>query len=151
GVFSIAETHDGELLVAGRDGLLRLSGGRWQSFVPPDPVGRKSVYNALGDSSGRIWLALPSGLGVLVGGQFETVIAGGVQPDASLYSLAEGVDGAIWAGSYRKGLWRIQAGRKRLFTVEDGLASNQVHAVYADTDGSIWAGTFGGGLSMLRN
>ena len=151
GVFSIQETHDGELLVAGRDGLMRLSAGRWRSFVPPDPVGRKSVYNVLGDSAGRIWLALPSGLGVLTGSRFESVIAGGVQPDASLYSLAEGTDGSIWAGSYRKGLWRIQGDRKRLYTVADGLGSNQIHALYADSEGAIWAGTSGGGLSVLRN
>jgi signal transduction histidine kinase/ligand-binding sensor domain-containing protein len=151
GVFSIHETPGGELLVAGREGLRILSAGRWRSFVPPDPIGRKSVYNALGDSSGRIWLALPSGLGVLTGSRFESVIAGGVQPDASLYSLAEGTDGSIWAGSYRKGLWRIQGDQKRLYTVADGLGSNQIHALYADPDGAVWAGTFGGGLSELRN
>ena len=151
GVFSIHETRDGELLVAGRDGLLRLSGGRWRTFVPPDMVGRKSVYNALGDSMSRIWLALPSGLGVLVGDRFQSVIAGGVQPDASLYSLAEGKDGAIWAGSYLKGLWRVSGDEKRLYTVADGLGSNQIHALYADPGGTIWAGTFGGGLSAFRD
>ncbi len=151
GVFSIQETRDGELLVAGRNGLTRLSKSGWRTFAPPDPVGRKSVYNALGDSSGRIWLALPSGLGVLNGGRFQSVIAGGVQPDASLYSLAEGSDGSLWAGSYRKGLWRIQGDQKRLYTVADGLGSNQIHALYADADGALWVGTFGGGLSVLRN
>ena len=151
GVFSIREAHNGELLVAGRNGLLRLAGGRWRTFVPSDPVGRKSVYDALGDSSGRIWLALPGGLGVLAGERFQSVIAGGVQPDASLYSLADGSDGSIWAGSYRKGLWRIQGDQMRLYTVADGLGSNQVHALYADVDGSVWVGTFGGGLSVLRN
>ena len=151
GVFSIQEARDGELLVAGRNGLMRLSGGRWRTFVPPDPVGRKSVYNALSDSSGRIWLALPSGLGVLTGDRFQAVIEGGVQPDASLYSLAQASDGSIWAGSYRKGLWRIQDGQKRLYTVADGLGSNQIHALYADPDGAVWVGTFGGGLSVLRD
>jgi signal transduction histidine kinase/ligand-binding sensor domain-containing protein len=151
GVFSIQETRDGELLVAGRNGLMRLAGTAWRTFVPPDPVGRKSVYNALDDSSGRIWLALPSGLGVLTGDRFRPVIEGGVQPDASLFSLAESSDGSIWAGSYRKGLWRIQGDQKRLFTVADGLGSNQIHALYADPDGAIWVGTFGGGLSVLRN
>lgn len=151
GVFSIHETRDGELLVAGRDGLLRFSAGGWRTFVPPDPVGRKSVYGALGDSSGRIWLALPSGLGVLTGERFQSVIAGGVQPDASLSSLAEGSDGSIWAGSYLKGLWRVHGDEKRLYTVADGLGSNQIHALYADPDGTIWDGTFGGGLSAFRD
>ncbi|HEY4361006.1 MAG TPA: two-component regulator propeller domain-containing protein [Bryobacteraceae bacterium] len=150
GVFSIQETREGELLVAGRDGLRLLSEGRWRTFVPPDPVGRKSVYDAMGDSAGRIWLALPSGLGVLTGNHFESVIAGGVQPEASLYSLAEGTDGSLWAGSYRKGLWRIQGDQKRLYTVTDGLGSNQIHALYVDREGIVWAGTFGGGLSALR-
>ena len=150
GVFSIEETRSGELLVAGRDGLLRLENGRWRTFVPPDPVHRKSVYNALGDAAGRIWLALPSGLGVLEGERFRPVIEGGVQPDASLYSLAEGADGSIWAGNYRKGLWRIQGDRKRLYTVADGLGSNQIHALYADPAGPVWIGTFGGGLSVFE-
>ena len=73
-VYSIRETQAGELLVAARDGLTRLKDGHVRKFVPPDPQGRKRVYDALEGSDGRIWLALPSGLGELQGDQFRTVI-----------------------------------------------------------------------------
>ncbi len=151
GVFSIRETRGGELLVAGRDGLARLSGDRFRPFVPPDPLGRKSVYDVAADSAGRIWLALPSGLGVLEGDRYRTVLGPGTEADASVFTLAEGSGGAMWAGSFRIGLWRITANEKRLFTVADGLGSNQVHALHQDGEGTLWIGTFGGGLNALRH
>ena len=57
----------------------------------------------------------------------------------------------MWAGTYGKGLWRIQGEDARLFTVADGLSSNQIRSLYQDPDGTLWIGTFGGGLDALRD
>ena len=147
-VYSIRETRAGELLVATRDGLLRLKDGHVRKFVPPDPQGRKRVYDALEVSDREIWLALPSGLGELVGEQFQMVIESGpVMLDSSFVTLEKGADGSIWAGTIRKGLWSVSAAGKRLYTIADGLGSNQIRSLYLDRDGTLWIGTFGGGLS----
>jgi signal transduction histidine kinase len=151
-VYSIRETQAGELLVAARDGLISLKGGHVRKFVPPDPQGRKRVYDALEGYDGRIWLALPSGLGELRGDEFRTVIESGpVMLDSSFVTLEKGEDGSIWAGTIRKGLWHVSAAGMRLYTTADGLGSDQIRSLYQDHDGTLWIGTFGGGLSALRN
>ena len=74
--------------MAARDGLTRIKDGHLRKFVPPDPQGRKRVYEALEGGDGRIWLALPSGLGEMQGERFRTVIASGpVMLDSSFVTL----------------------------------------------------------------
>lgn len=150
-VYSIRETQAGELLVAARDGLVRLKDGRVRKFVPPDPQGRKRVYDALEGSDRRIWLALPSGLGKLQGDQFEIVIPSGpVMLDSSFVTLEKGNDGSIWAGTIRKGLWHVSASGTKLYTTADGLGSDQIRSLYLDGQGTLWIGTLGGGLSAWK-
>jgi hypothetical protein len=60
-------------------------------------------------------------------------------------------DGAIWAGTYGKGLWRIKGDEQRLYTTADGLSSDQIRSLYQDPDGTLWIATFGGGLNALRD
>ena len=145
------ETTTGELLVPSRLGLIRIRQGHQTTFIPPDPQGRKTVFDALEDHDGNLWLALPNGLGEINKGRFQTVIpAGPLYQDDSFYVLARTGDGAIWAGTLSDGLWRFLNGEKRLFTPADGLGSSQIRALYADKDGTLWIGTVNGGLNAFH-
>jgi signal transduction histidine kinase len=57
----------------------------------------------------------------------------------------------MWAGTYGRGLWRVKGTGKRLFTVADGLSSDQIRSLYEDADGTLWIATFGGGLVAYRD
>lgn len=150
-VYSIRETQSDALLVSAREGLSIWDHGRVRTFIPPDPQGRKRVFDAMEDSSGRIWLALPNGLGQLRGNEFHIVIpaANPSMLEGAFVTLAEGMDHAIWAGTIQGGLWRITPAGNRLYTTADGLGSNQIRSLYSDQDGTLWIGTFGGGLSAF--
>ena len=101
------ETRTGELLLASREGLIRIRKGRATTFVAPDPQNRKTVFDAIEGSDGTLWLALPNGLGELRGDKFRTVIpAGPLFLEDSFNILAEGSDGSIWAGTLSNGLWQ---------------------------------------------
>lgn len=149
-IYSIRETRNGDLLIGSR-GLVRMHNGRFTTYVPPDPVARFNVFDAMEDSTGRIWMATPGGLAELNNGRFRMVVPGGPILAASTITLCEGPDGAIWAGTYGKGLWRVHGDTVKLFTVADGLSSDQIHTLYFDPDGSLWIGTFGGGLNVFRD
>jgi signal transduction histidine kinase len=84
-------------------------------------------------------------------GQERNLIPGGPLVASAVIALLEGRDGALWAGTYGKGLWRIQGDDKRLYTTQDGLSNDQIRALYQDPDGTIWIGTFGGGLDALKD
>ena len=66
-------------------------------------------------------------------------------------TLSEGQDGAIWAGTYGKGLWRVKGDQRIRYTTADGLSSDQIRSLYQDAQGTLWIGTFGGGLNALRD
>lgn len=152
-VYSIRQGGNGTLLVSDREGLKIFDHGGVRTFNPPDPQGRKRVFDALEDSSGRIWLALPNGLGQWWRGQFRIVIpaANPSMLEGAFVTLAEGKDRSIWAGTIQGGLWRINSSGSRLYTSADGLGSNQIRSLYPDHDGTLWIGTFGGGLSASKD
>jgi signal transduction histidine kinase len=68
-----------------------------------------------------------------------------------MVALGQGDDGAIWGGTYGKGLWRLQRGEARQFTTAQGLSSDQIRTLYTGSNGSLWIGTFGGGLAVYRD
>lgn len=150
-VFSIREARNGDLLVATRGGFARMHDGHLTTFIPPDPLHRPAVFDSIEDSSGQVWLATPMGLGVLNGSQFRVIIPGGVLLVNVVDTLCQGRDGAIWAGTYGKGLWRILSSDQRLYTTADGLSSDQIRSLYQAPDGTVWIGTFGGGLDSFQN
>ncbi len=150
-VFSIREDHRGNLLVCTREGLSRMQGERFTTFVPPDPLARNIVFDALEDSRGRLWLATPSGLSELRGTAIRNVIPGGPLLNSEIVVVGESGDGAIWAGTYGRGLWQLQDNQVKLFTTADGLSSDQIRSISQGDDGSLWIGTFGGGLNRLRD
>lgn len=151
-VYSIRETQAGSLLVSAREGLEIWDHGRMRSLILPDPQGRKRVFDALEDSSGQIWLALPQGLGQLRQGELTTIIPASSPSmlEGAFVTLAEARDHSLWAGTIQSGVWHISPEGNRLYTTADGLGSDLIRSLYADQDGTLWIGTFGGGLNAFR-
>jgi signal transduction histidine kinase/ligand-binding sensor domain-containing protein len=149
-IFSIREARDGDLVVATREGVSRMHNGRFTNYASHDQLGRRIVFDAMEDSLGRLWIAAPAGLTEILGKSARNVIPGGRIFNAAVVTLCEGAGGSIWAGTYGKGLWRLEGNQTRLFTVADGLASDQIRSLTQDADGTLWIGTFGGGLNALR-
>ena len=47
--------------------------------------------------------------------------------------------------------WDINKGTYRKYTISDGLANNNVHAIAQDNKGNLWFGTYGGGVSRYED
>jgi len=149
-IFSIRERRDGNLLLGTRGGVVTMRGTAFSTYRPTDANGRTLLLDALEDSSGNLWLATQSGLAQLRDDKLRIVVPGGPFIVDLAVVLAAGSDGAIWAGTSGRGLWRIQGETKRQFTTADGLSSDQIHSLYQDRDGTLWIATFGGGLNAFR-
>ena len=149
-VFAVREARNGDLLISVRGALVRMHGTDFTWLVPPDPLSRINVFDAVEDSKGRIWLATAGGLNELTGGHFRVVVPGGPVLVSAMMTVYEDHGGSIWAGTYGKGLWRVNGDEKRLFTMADGLSSDQIRTIYQDKSGTLWIGTFGGGLDAYR-
>jgi signal transduction histidine kinase/ligand-binding sensor domain-containing protein len=150
-IFSIRENRQGDLLIAARGGPSRLHDGYFVNPVMTDPLNRRVAFDFFEDHEGRLWVASPAGVSQLEGGRSHTVIPGGSQLDNDAVVLCETRDGDLWAGTYSNGLWRLKDGQLRLYTIADGLSSNQIRSLVEGSDGTLWIGTFGGGLDVLRD
>ena len=141
----------GDLLVATRSGVARMKDGKFRTYDPPDPLGRKAVFDALEDRRAHSGWRLPAGLSVCAASSFRMWLTGGPLLIDFVVTLSQGQDGAIWAGTYGKGLWRVKGDERRHYTTADGLSSDQIRSLYEDAEGTLWIGTFGGGLNALRD
>jgi signal transduction histidine kinase/ligand-binding sensor domain-containing protein len=150
-IFAIHQAANGDLLIGARGGLVRMHDGHFSTYVPPDPLARLTIFDALEDTAGRIWLATPGGLGELRAKDFRIVVPGAPLLVSAMVVVGEGADGAIWGGTYGKGLWRVTGDEVRQYTTAQGLSSDQIRSLYQGPGGTLWIGTFGGGLMAMRN
>lgn len=68
----------------------------------------------------------------------------------SVYSVHQGRDGAVWAGTLSGGVSRLQAGRFSTFTTRNGLASNTVASISEASNGTMWFATPNGLSEFAR-
>lgn len=69
----------------------------------------------------------------------------------SVYSVYQGQDGAVWAGTLTGGVSRFKDGRFVTYTTVNGLASNTISSILETHDGAIWFATPNGLTSLSEN
>jgi signal transduction histidine kinase/ligand-binding sensor domain-containing protein len=122
-------------------------------FAAADTFPMYSVRTILEDRHGNIWAGeFGRGLALLRGG-----IEGGSRwafatrdhglPDNAVRSLAEGPDGSVWIGTRYGGLVRFRDGEYRRVGFREGLRSNAIWGIAADTAG-VWLAT-GAGVGLV--
>lgn len=112
------------------------------------PTGRVTAMAPAPD--GALWFAADIGLMRYADGKWENYR----EPlgiTARVFDVAVGPDGAVWFCHQRalKGVGRLlrksaNTAEVRYFTESDGVPSQEVWAVYAESDGRIWASTANG-------
>ncbi|MFN8009856.1 MAG: two-component regulator propeller domain-containing protein [Holophagaceae bacterium] len=163
-VWHLAETSDAEgrpvIWACTRKGLARLEAGRWRTFTTRDGLPGDEINSVVAwkESSGA-WTAVVScwgkGLARWSLNRWVPFGADGSMPSRFFASLAvtravQG-DASLWAGSFDEGLFRWDGNAWSHITVADGLPSNAIYGLYADSSRrpALWIGTRGGGLASL--
>jgi PAS domain S-box-containing protein len=153
GINVLFEDREGNLWIGGGRGLGRI---RDSAFVTYSSVSdRRFEQNGpiYVDPEGRIWCApAQGGLYVLQNGRVQPVAS--IPPNEVVYSVSGRAD-VVWVGRQRGGLTRLQVRNGAIashsYTAANGLAQNNVYAVYEGRDGSVWAGTLNGGVSQFKD
>ena len=153
-VNAIFEDREGNLWLGTARGVERLRDSPFLTFSPAKGQTSEGNGPIYVDAQQRTWFApLDGGLHWLKGAQTETVANDGLNKDV-VYSIT-GSPGEIWVGRQRGGLTRLtfngSAIASKTFTHLDGLAQDNVYAVYQSRDGAVWAGTLNAGLSELKD
>ncbi|HET6958207.1 MAG TPA: two-component regulator propeller domain-containing protein [Vicinamibacterales bacterium] len=102
-----------------------------------------SIEALLQTRDGYLWLGTQTGLVKFDGVRFTTIetVEGLSLKDIRITRLFEAHDGALWIGTSQNGLIRIQDGKARRYTRENGLPSDSVQCLVGDPADNIWACT----------
>ena len=149
---STTRDRDGNLWMGmnAKQGIWQLQPSVRRLDRPDAPV--MHAFGMLTDDEGSLWVVSSEGLYRFRAGPFVPWGAAEGLSD-STYVLAEGPDGAIWAGTESTGLFRLRPGDGAMtrFTRAEGLPVDSVSSLFVDSDGTLWAGTFGGGVAVLKD
>jgi PAS domain S-box-containing protein len=144
--FLLVDSH-GVLWIGADGGLSRYDHGKVTSLFR----GRNgvAVHCGIEYPAGTLWFGTNSGLKKLENGAFTTYTMRDGLPADTVWALAAGPDGELWAGTRPGGLSVLRHGAFRTFTTRDGLTSNSVIDLLRDRDGNLWVGTEGGGINRF--
>jgi diguanylate cyclase (GGDEF)-like protein len=132
---AILETRNGDIWLGSHGALERIRAGKLQVFGKPQGFTDSGVLSAIETTPGKIVLGGRESVTEFDGKAFR--ILGKAE---TTESMTLGRDGQIWTAS-GSGTHRYRSGQWITNTVEDGLPSNGVRKIYADSRGRIWAGT----------
>ncbi len=152
-IHTICRDRSGQLWVGTDRGLYRQrSQGNAQWFDQLPVLAGKSVDHLIAARGGGLWLGSNDvGVGRLGGeGVFSPIPA---LADSTANVMLEDHAGTLWVGASGQGLCRITAGdssRAEIYTVEEGLISNEVTSLCEDREGNLWIAT-PRGLQVLHD
>ncbi|WP_276370256.1 sensor histidine kinase [Chryseolinea sp. H1M3-3] len=97
------------------------------------------VSQILRDSEGNTWIATNGdGLYKYFLQDFQRFNAENIR---GVMTMAKDVDGALWAGTMYKGLWKIKDGKATSYVDEKEMYRNQFGCVKVSPEGEVWVGT----------
>jgi signal transduction histidine kinase/ligand-binding sensor domain-containing protein len=106
----------------------------------------KDVIYSIAGSRGELWLGRRDGgltqlrTDQASFGDKTYTHADGLAED-SVYSVYQGRDGTVWAGTLSGGVSKLSNGKFTNYTTADGLASNTVASILETADGTMWFAT----------
>ncbi len=145
-VLALLTDRDGHMWAGTNGGLIRFRVAPFMSYTRAHGLPDDYVRALVEDERGRLWVGTSRGLAIEAG-DHRFIEAPGQQalPGASVLSLARGVGGELWIGTYANGLVRWRDGRMTAhYTRQHGLGGNEVRAILAEPDGGAWVGTSNG-------
>lgn len=143
----------GSLWVGCREGgLARLEvNGTWRVFTRRDGLPVDGVFS-LREHRGRLWAGTAGGgLAWWRGGRWTQ--DGVPEPfrKGSVRRLEPGLDGALWAVTGNRGVWRLDDGGWRDWQPPGGLPTRAWHSLLDAGEHGLWLGSEGAGLLRVRD
>jgi ligand-binding sensor domain-containing protein/signal transduction histidine kinase len=116
---------------------------RFDAWTTETGLPQNSVTSLIQSRDGYLWLGTSGGLVRFDGVKFTVLDS---EPTSGLrsvriHALAEDPSGALWIATEHGGLTRYVNGTFTTFQSRDGLPTNNLQTVFADSRGTVWVGT----------
>ena len=139
-IWSFFAASDGTVWVGGEEGLVQFDGSSWNT--PAASGSAPQLVDDLAEApDGSLWVAADGELGHLEDGRWSYYPW---PSEGWLETIAVGPDGSVWAGYEGLGRYDPASGTWQMFTTDDGLVHQTVHAIHVTPEGVVWMGTAGG-------
>ena len=161
-VLAIHQDSRGYMWFGTRDRLNRYDGRNFKIYTS-DPADKRTIstddyiYAITEDSEGKLWIGTQNGVNCYSPefDSFERILYNPSHKNSlsfhAVLALHIPKSGRVWLGT-NGGLSMLPNSRSRNFKnfyVRDGLADNQVYAVFEDSKGNVWVGTSNGLTLMI--
>lgn len=140
-VHSLYEDTDGRLWAATESGLWRWKPGPPQLYSPNPTDSQQTLVP--GEHATSVIVGTSTGLEQVTDNKVAGYDLPGMQPFAPSKLLRDR-DGALWIGTFDRGLLRVFHGTTTWFGLRNGLTGDLVTAFFEDREGTIWVGTTNG-------
>lgn len=139
------------------NGLLRARRNLFTTYTTEEGLSHDvatAIYEA---PDGTVWAATNCGGVNAIDPERRTVrvhnprASGDPEGDPCVFALTRTHDGAMWQGSYGKGVSRLTAGGGAWPRRIEGLPDSVVLALHTDREGTMWVGTGRGGLAAVED
>ena len=144
-VVSMAESEDGRLWLATRDGLFSLLDGRLAGMANGRAAAK--ITSLLAMPGNRLWVATESGLMTWNGAELSQAEVPVALRRTKVLAILRDRDANVWVGT-SAGLFRLNGDGAELDG--NGAASGPITALFEDREGNVWAGG-SQGIKRLRN
>ncbi len=131
---SIHSNWNGIIWIATDEGLVSFDGKTWKSYtkdghrLPSDDI--FGVYAA---DDNNVWIATSKGVG-----KFDGKTCYHFVKNKTVVSVTVDLVGNGWAVTKDEGVYKIEGGNEKVFTVGEGLSSEELTAVEGDPYGYVW-------------
>ena len=145
------EDMQGTLWIGTRDGLLRLSNGKFEALSSPEARTKLGlVLSMFADREGNLWLGTEAnGLARLRSVSVRMLAVEDGLPENSTRCVYRDRRGDVWVGTYL-GFARLSEGKLTAFTQLDGNPIPTVTSIGEDETGRLWVAA-GGRLYVMEN
>lgn len=148
-VQAILQDRENSIWIGTNSGLIRLRRAPFITISTRQGLNGDYIRTVMTHSDGSIWVGSSTGLNRIRDGHVEQ-INWDQHTQPSVLSLGEAADKSVWVGTYTDGLLHWKDGKlTSVLQQKDGLPSNEVRAILADSQHNLWIGT-ASGLSVLR-
>lgn len=139
-IYALAQTADGYLWMGNAAGLFRFDGLNFERISLPlnDRVQAANVFSLFAPASGGLWIGFAfGGIAFAKDGQTQTYSVIDGLPKGSVTSMAQDMDGTIWAGT-AVGLAKLQGSRWQTAGPESNYTGADPQALLVDSTGTLW-------------
>lgn len=147
-VRAVAESENGTLWFATRDGLTVLENGNFRTYGTDEGLPANRIRDVKVDQSGTVWIGTRSGLVKYDGKEFKVfdVQDGLINDLIRTVSITE--KGELWIGT-EGGISHFDGEDFKNFDAGSGISNEIIYSSLIDSERNVWFGTFGGGVNFF--